>query len=34
VLLGPMTWVTALAMAGSMVRLAVCARALPPAMAG
>jgi len=33
-LLGPLTWVTALAMAGSMVRLAVCARALPPAMAG
>ena len=34
VLLGPLTWVTALAMAGSMVRLAVCARALRPAMAG
>jgi hypothetical protein len=33
VLLGPLTWVTALAMAGSMVRLAVCARALRPAMA-
>ena len=34
VLLGPLTWVTALAMAGSMVRLAVCARALRPALAG
>jgi len=34
VLLGPLTWVTALAMAGSMVRLAACARALRPAMAG
>jgi len=34
VLLGPLTWVTALAMAGSMVRLALCARALRPALAG
>ena len=34
VLAGPLTWVTALAMAGSMVRVAVCARALRPAMAG
>ena len=33
-LLGPLTWVTALAMAGSMVRVAVCARALRPALAG
>ena len=34
VLAGSLTWVTALAMAGSMVRVAVCARALRPAMAG
>jgi len=34
VMLGPLTWVTALAMAGSMVRLAVCTQALRPAMAG
>ena len=33
-LLGPLTWVTALAMAGSMVRVALCARAVRPAMAG
>jgi hypothetical protein len=29
-----LTWVTALAMAGSMLRVALCARALRPAMAG
>ena len=34
VLAGSLTWVTALAMTGSMVRVAVCARALQPAMAG
>ena len=34
VLAGPLTWVTALAMAGSAVRVALCARALRPAMAG
>jgi hypothetical protein len=34
VLAGSLTWVTALAMAGSMVRVALCARALRPAMAG
>jgi hypothetical protein len=34
VLAGPLTWVTALAMAGSTVRVALCARALRPAMAG
>ena len=34
VLAGSLTWVTALAMTGSMVRIAVCARALQPAMAG
>jgi hypothetical protein len=31
---GSLTWVTALAMAGSMLRVALCARALRPAMAG
>jgi hypothetical protein len=34
VLAGSLTWVTALAMAGSMLRVAVCARALRPALAG
>jgi hypothetical protein len=34
ILAGALTWVTALAMAGSMVRLALCARALRPALAG
>ena len=34
ILAGSLTWVTALAMAGSMVRLALCARALRPALAG
>jgi hypothetical protein len=34
VVAGSLTWVTALAMAGSMVRVALCARALRPAMAG
>jgi hypothetical protein len=34
VLAGSLTWVTALAMAGSMVRVALCARAVRPAMAG
>jgi hypothetical protein len=34
VLAGSLTWVTALAMAGSTVRVALCARALRPAMAG
>jgi hypothetical protein len=34
ILAGSLTWVTALAMAGSMVRLALCARALRPAPAG
>ena len=34
ILAGSVTWVTALAMAGSMVRLALCARALRPALAG
>ena len=34
VLAGSMTWVMALAMAGSMLRVALCARALRPAMAG
>jgi hypothetical protein len=34
ILSGSLTWVTALAMAGSMVRLALCARALRPALAG
>ena len=33
VLAGSLTWVTALAMAGSMVRVTMCARALRPAMA-
>jgi len=33
VLAGSVTWVTALAMAGSMLRVALCARALRPAMA-
>jgi len=33
ILAGSVTWVTALAMAGSMVRLALCARALRPALA-
>ena len=31
---GSLTWVTALAMAGSTLRVALCARALRPAMAG
>lgn len=34
VMAGSLTWVTALAMAGSMVRVALCAKALRPAMAG
>jgi hypothetical protein len=34
ILAGSLTWVTALAVAGSTVRLALCARALRPAMAG
>jgi len=34
VLAGSLTWLTALAMAGSMVRVALCARAVRPAMAG
>ena len=34
ILAGSLTWVTALAMAGSMVRVTMCARALRPAMAG
>ena len=34
ILAGSLTWVTALAIAGSMVRLALCARALRPALAG
>jgi hypothetical protein len=34
ILAGSLTWVTALAIAGSMVRLTLCARALRPALAG
>lgn len=34
VLAGSLTWVTTLAMAGSMLRVALCARAVRPAMAG
>jgi hypothetical protein len=34
VLVGSLTWVTALAMAGSLLRVALCARALRPAIAG
>jgi hypothetical protein len=33
VLAGALTWVTALAMAGSMMRVGLCARALRPALA-